>query len=68
MDHSRSAKARTINNLRYAVRSGACEAAKFHLKALGHMNVGDKTWGRLIKAVGHCKVARAFQPKRRGRR
>jgi hypothetical protein len=70
MDVSRKAVARSMNNFRYAVRSGACGAAEFHLRYIARTGavIGDQTWKRLNRMLKNCKVAPHFNKRRKPRR
>jgi hypothetical protein len=77
MAWTRAQVATTIKNFRYAVRSGACETARYHLKTLAASGMfppytrdpygHDATWRRMVNALSRCKVAPHFRKRRRRR-
>jgi hypothetical protein len=65
MAYTRKQVADTIKSLRYAVKSGACTIAHFHLRTLRNEHMGTGTWERLQSTVNRCKVSPNFRKRRR---
>lgn len=63
--YSRVQVASGIKSFRYAVRTGACQTAEFHLRTLAGQGLPEGTWLRLQKVLNRCTVAPHFR--RRGR-